>query len=128
MCWALKPDNFVTNPQYGPEHGDRLRPSPTLRVQPRVEHLRLGYHAAMTRQWANYVSTFVPIENQLIKYATDPNVVSNAMSEASRDVNASFDAQAGTSSGGCAPPVRRSMPISRPRNNATPASAARWLT
>jgi hypothetical protein len=54
-------------------------------------------YAAMTRQqWANYVSTFVPLENQLIKYATDPNVVSNAMSEASRDVNASFDAQEGT--------------------------------
>ena len=54
-------------------------------------------YAAMTRQqWANYVSTFVPLENQLIKYATDPNVVSNAMSEASRDVNASFDAQAGS--------------------------------
>lgn len=54
-------------------------------------------YAAMTRQqWANYVSTFVPLENQLIKYATDPNVVSNAMSEASRDVNFSFDAQQGS--------------------------------
>ena len=53
-------------------------------------------YAAMTRQqWANYVSTFVPIEHQLIKYATDPSVVSGAMSEASRDVNASFDAQEG---------------------------------
>jgi len=54
-------------------------------------------YAAMTRQqWANYVSTFVPIENQLIKYATDPSVVSNAMSDASRDINASFDAQEGS--------------------------------
>ena len=54
-------------------------------------------YAAMTRQqWANYVSTFVPLENQLIKYATDPSVVSTAMSNASRDVNASFDAQEGT--------------------------------
>jgi len=53
-------------------------------------------YAAMTRQqWANYVSTFVPLENQLIQYATDPNVVSNNMAEASRDVNASFDAQEG---------------------------------
>ncbi|MGE4074958.1 MAG: hypothetical protein AB7F22_05365 [Reyranella sp.] len=53
-------------------------------------------YAAMTRQqWANYVSTFVPLENQLIQYATDPNVVSNSMAEASRDVNASFDAQEG---------------------------------
>ena len=54
-------------------------------------------YAAMTRQqWANYVSTFVPLENQLIKYATDPSVVSNAMAEASRDVNFSFDAQQGS--------------------------------
>lgn len=53
-------------------------------------------YAAMTRQqWASYVSTFVPLENQLIQYATDPNVVSNNMAEASRDVNSSFDAQEG---------------------------------
>lgn len=52
--------------------------------------------AAVTRQqWADYVSTFIPIENQLIKYATDPAVVSNAMSEASQNVNQAFDAQAG---------------------------------
>jgi len=37
----------------------------------------------------------VPLENQLIQYATDPNVVSNNMAEASRDVNFSFDAQEG---------------------------------
>ena len=53
--------------------------------------------AAVTRQqWANYVGTFVPIENQLIKYATDPNTVSNAMSSASTDVNNAFDAQTGS--------------------------------
>lgn len=53
-------------------------------------------YAAMTRdQWARYVEQFVPIENQLIQYATDPTVVSNAMAEASRDVTASFDAQQG---------------------------------
>lgn len=52
--------------------------------------------AAITRQqWADYVSTFIPIENQIIKYATDPAVVSNAMSEASQNVNQAFDAQAG---------------------------------
>lgn len=52
--------------------------------------------AAITRQqWADYVSTFIPIENQLIKYATDPGVVSNAMSEASQNVNQAFDAQVG---------------------------------
>jgi hypothetical protein len=52
--------------------------------------------AAITRQqWANYVGTFVPIENQLIKYATDPNVVKDAMSGASQDVNSAFNAQEG---------------------------------
>lgn len=50
--------------------------------------------AALTRQqWADYISTFVPVENQLIQYATDPNVVRDAMSEASADVNKAFDAQ-----------------------------------
>ena len=52
--------------------------------------------ASVTRQqWADYVSTFVPIENQLIKYATDPTVVSDAMAGASKDVNSAFDAQQG---------------------------------
>lgn len=52
--------------------------------------------AAITRdQWQNYVSTFVPIENQLIKYATDPNVVSDAMKDASTGVTQAFDAQQG---------------------------------
>jgi hypothetical protein len=54
-------------------------------------------YAALTReQWQNYVSTFVPIENQLIEYATDPNRPLQAMEEASRDVNAAFDAQVGS--------------------------------
>lgn len=53
-------------------------------------------YAALTRdQWQQYVSTFVPLENQLISYAMDPETVNNAMAEASRDVNASYDAQAG---------------------------------
>ncbi len=52
--------------------------------------------AAVTReQWNNYVQTFVPIENQLIKYATDPTVVSGAMQQASQDVNSAFNAQQG---------------------------------
>ena len=52
--------------------------------------------ASVTRQqWSDYVNTFVPIENQLIKYATDPSVVSSAMSQASTGVNNSFDAQQG---------------------------------
>jgi hypothetical protein len=53
-------------------------------------------YAALTReQWANYVSTFVPIENQLIQYATDPNKPMEAMAGASKDVNAAYTAQQG---------------------------------
>ncbi len=53
-------------------------------------------YAALTRdQWQQYVSTFVPLENQLIDYATNPDTVNNAMVEASRDAGASYDAQAG---------------------------------
>ncbi len=53
-------------------------------------------YAALTReQWQNYVSTFVPIENQLIEYATDLNRPLQAMQEASDDVNSAYDAQAG---------------------------------
>jgi len=52
--------------------------------------------AAVTKdQWANYVNTFVPIENNLIKYAEDPTQVTSAMSQAGADVNSSFAAQAG---------------------------------
>jgi hypothetical protein len=53
------------------------------------------YAQATRQQWSNYVNTFVPIENQLIKYATDPGVVTGAMSDASKGVNDAFDAQQG---------------------------------
>ena len=53
-------------------------------------------YAALTRQqWQDYVSTFVPIENQLIDYATDPNKPLEAMKEASQDVNDAYGAQVG---------------------------------
>lgn len=49
--------------------------------------------AALTRQqWADYTSTFVPIENQLIAYAMDPGKVKESMAKASANVNQSFDA------------------------------------
>lgn len=48
-------------------------------------------YAALTRQqWADYVKTFVPIENQLIEAATDPTAVSRAMTEASQNVQEGF--------------------------------------
>jgi len=52
--------------------------------------------AALTReQWQNYVNTFIPIENQLIDYATDPGVVQKAMSAASTNVADAYGAQEG---------------------------------
>lgn len=52
--------------------------------------------AALTRdQWATYVSTFVPLENQLIAAATDKGAPDEAMASASERVNAAFDAQQG---------------------------------
>lgn len=53
--------------------------------------------AAVTRdQWSHYVNTFIPIENKLIKYAMDPNVVSDAMADASTGVHQAFAAQEGS--------------------------------
>lgn len=51
--------------------------------------------AALTReQWQSYITNFVPYENKLIEYATDPAVVTNTMQEASSDVNSAFDNRA----------------------------------
>lgn len=53
-------------------------------------------YADMTRQqWMNYITNFVPYENKLIEYATSPTVVSDAMTEASTDVQQAFDNRAG---------------------------------
>lgn len=53
-------------------------------------------YEAMTRlMWDQYVSNFIPYENKLIEYATDPTVVSNAMAEASTAVDQQFAAQQG---------------------------------
>jgi len=52
--------------------------------------------AALTRQqWADYVRTFVPYENRLIDYSNDPQVVTDAMAEASADARRAFANQAG---------------------------------
>lgn len=50
--------------------------------------------ADLTRQqYSDWVNTWSPYENKLIEYATDPTVVSGAMSDASTSVNGSFDRQ-----------------------------------
>lgn len=51
--------------------------------------------AEITRdQYADWARTWRPFEDKLIEYATDPTVVSGAMSDASTSVNSSFDRQA----------------------------------
>lgn len=52
--------------------------------------------AALTRQqWDDYLRNFVPLENQIIEYATNPQTVQNAVTEARADVAGSFDVQQG---------------------------------
>lgn len=50
--------------------------------------------AALTRQqWDQYLSDFVPIENQLIEYATSPQTAIDAVTQARFDVGRSFEQQ-----------------------------------
>lgn len=53
------------------------------------------YAALTEEQWQNYVTTFIPIENQLIQYATDPNQVTLAMAAAHQNVEGSYATQKG---------------------------------
>jgi len=54
-------------------------------------------YAAITKdQWNQYVSTFVPIENQLISFATNSALPGQAMAQAGTDVGQQFATQAGT--------------------------------
>lgn len=56
-----------------------------------------AYAALSREQWYTYLNTFVPIENKLIEYATDPGVVDDAMKQASTNATGSFaSAQAGS--------------------------------
>lgn len=53
-------------------------------------------YAALTRQqWADYVSTYVPVENKLIAFATDATQPAKAMARASESVQNAFGAQEG---------------------------------
>ena len=54
------------------------------------------FNQVTRQQWSDYVNTFVPIENQLISYATDPTQPAQAMAAASTGINQAFDAQAGS--------------------------------
>lgn len=54
------------------------------------------YAAITQQQWQQYLSTFVPIENQLIQYATDPTQVTQSMDAARTDVQQAQATQAGS--------------------------------
>ncbi len=50
--------------------------------------------AALTReQWNTYLSQYVPIENQMIEYATSDATVGNAVTQARQNVSTAFDQQ-----------------------------------
>jgi hypothetical protein len=57
--------------------------------------------ANLTRDmWSNYLRDFVPFENRLIDYSSDPAVVANAMDEAGRDARQAFDNRAAAATRG----------------------------
>jgi hypothetical protein len=52
--------------------------------------------AELTRQqWDDYLREYVPLENLMIDYATNPDTVTNAVAEARQDVAQSFQTQQG---------------------------------
>jgi hypothetical protein len=52
--------------------------------------------AALTRQqWDDYLRDYIPIENLMIRYATDEGAVGDAVMNARADVANAFDAQRG---------------------------------
>lgn len=55
-------------------------------------------YAALTRDlWAQWTTNFLPFENDLIEYASNPQVVADAQANASEQVGLAFDAQRGAS-------------------------------
>jgi len=65
-------------------------------INPNSDNYASDTLAAVTRQqWADYTANYIPIENKLIQYATDPTVVSKAMADASTDVHQAFASQSG---------------------------------
>jgi hypothetical protein len=53
------------------------------------------YAALSRQQWQLYMQNFVPIENQLIDFATNKALPGQAMNQAITDVNQSYTAQQG---------------------------------
>lgn len=82
------PNPVATNKWFRKDQADRRADAPDMSAN--------QMFAEITRkQWADYVQNYIPIENQLIAYATDPSVPGQAMAKASDNVNAAFDQQQG---------------------------------
>lgn len=63
-------------------------------VDPRAADFAGQNYAALTRDmWAQWTTNFLPFENDLIEYSSDPEVVTRAQEQASQNVAYSFDAQ-----------------------------------
>ena len=63
-------------------------------VDPGAKDFAGQNYAALTRDmWASWTTNFLPFENDLIEYASDPEVVTRAQQAASENVNFAFDAQ-----------------------------------
>jgi hypothetical protein len=65
-------------------------------IDPGAKDYASQNYAALTRDlWAQWTSNFLPFENDLIEYASDPEAITRAQQRASQAVAQSFDAQQG---------------------------------
>ena len=65
-------------------------------IDPGAKDFAAQNYAALTRDlWAQWTTNFLPYENKLIEYASDPGVVDEAQAAASENVGMAFDAQKG---------------------------------
>jgi hypothetical protein len=63
-------------------------------INPNAKDYAQQNYAALTRDmWAQWTTNFLPYENKLIEYASDPAQVDKAQATASQNVQQSFDAQ-----------------------------------
>lgn len=63
-------------------------------VDPGSKDFASRNYAALTRDmWASWTTNFLPFENDLIEYSSNPEVVTRAQQQASENVGFAFDAQ-----------------------------------
>lgn len=67
-------------------------------TNPQAKDFAQQTFAALTRQqWDDYLRNYVPLENMVIDYATNPQTVSDAVLNARTNVAQAFDTQQGIS-------------------------------